>query len=601
MIDARMTTRRRSLTAAMAAAGLLMLAGEARSQLPQGHTVRQGEVDVQVTGQAMTITQTSAAAKLDWQSFDIGRDHAVRIEQPTVDAFLVNRVTGSTQSWIDGALTAKGRVFLINPNGVMFGSTAAVDVGGLVAAGMRLSDEQMRDALAPGLSTLAGDSQVANVGSIVVREGGVATFAADRVQLDGRVDVSRSGALIVESGTSVEISRGVRAGRSIQIRSAASLAVSDGAGHNRLSSRKIQSWLDAGAQVQLTSDRSMTVDGTVEADGAATAGLSLEATGGDIEINSDILVGAGDVAMKVGPGRIVMAEGTEIRTGDGKVSFVALPLNEPTDVVVRLSRVHAPELMIDIPGFAYFEPFEKDFDGSRHADPRVHYSGAFYALNEGSNLRAHSNTYEFADPLPGKNKVINGVLRLTGFNGDATTAIPLRAHGEASIRGALPIAVPEGSVGVGIDPPATDVDVEIEPTPPIVPPISSTSSGSTSPDVPEAQTGAEAQVMASPPPPTALPARPETPASLEIPIKADRRVDPAMPVEAKSPPVAETRSDTARMPLAVRRAIGCEERRGVPMAATCERAAIPTPVPAAPGVFGGIRLPAEASIPAPRR
>lgn len=50
----------------------------------------------------------------------------------------VNRVLGGDPSLIFGSLLANGRVFLLNPNGVLFGSGSTVNVGGLLAATLSL-------------------------------------------------------------------------------------------------------------------------------------------------------------------------------------------------------------------------------------------------------------------------------------------------------------------------------------------------------------------------------------------------------------------------------------------------------------------------------
>ncbi|WP_343629872.1 filamentous hemagglutinin N-terminal domain-containing protein [Roseateles sp.] len=211
----RVSARTRGLVAAMAAAGLLTLAGPALASLPQGHEVRAGQVVPETVGNTMTIRQTSQAAKLDWKSFDIGKDHAVRIEQPNREAFIVNRVTGTTRSQIDGSLTANGRVYLVNPNGVVFGSEAKVDVGGLVAAGVRLADEQMAGEREPQLTRKGATGDIEHSGLIVVREGGVARLVGGEVNLRAGSSVRASGADVVleadatrESGGSVRMEKG---------------------------------------------------------------------------------------------------------------------------------------------------------------------------------------------------------------------------------------------------------------------------------------------------------------------------------------------------------------------------------------------------------
>ena len=211
----RGNARTRGLVAAMAVAGLLTLAGPALAVLPQNHVVTHGQVVPEVVGNAMTIRQTSQAAKLDWTSFDIGKDHAVRIEQPNREAFIVNRVTGTTRSQIDGSLTANGRVYLVNPNGVVFGEHAKVDVGGLIAAGKTLEDAQLVGEVEPQLTSNGATGDIEHSGLIVVREGGVARLVGGEVNLraGSRVRASRADVMLEadanrQDGGSVRMEKG---------------------------------------------------------------------------------------------------------------------------------------------------------------------------------------------------------------------------------------------------------------------------------------------------------------------------------------------------------------------------------------------------------
>ncbi len=187
------------LVAALAAAGLLTLPRGAMAQapaaLPQEHVVHAGRVRVETAGTTMTIDQTSMAAKLDWRSFDIARDHAVRIKQPGPDAFIVNRITGPDPSRIDGALSADGRVYLVNPNGILFGPESKVDVGSLFAAGSRLGDAAMKGERVPAqLGTRA--AQVTHAGLIMVRDGGVASLQGSRVEMKTGSSIEAFGATV---------------------------------------------------------------------------------------------------------------------------------------------------------------------------------------------------------------------------------------------------------------------------------------------------------------------------------------------------------------------------------------------------------------------
>jgi filamentous hemagglutinin family protein len=100
-----------------------------------------GQAAIAQSGSQMTVTQSTDKAILNWQSFNIGSQAGVTFQQPSASAVALNRVLGSDPSAIYGALNANGQVFLVNPNGVLFGQGARVDVGGLVASTLNIRNE----------------------------------------------------------------------------------------------------------------------------------------------------------------------------------------------------------------------------------------------------------------------------------------------------------------------------------------------------------------------------------------------------------------------------------------------------------------------------
>ena len=142
---------------------LLALAGNAQA-LPQGGEVVAGDASIAVSGETMDIQQNSQRAILNFQSFDINSQQTVNFHQPGADAVALSRVLGSNLSEIHGALNANGQVYLINPNGVLFGNGAQVNVGGLVVTTLDLADQDFlagRDAF-----NGSGNGRVENQGSI---------------------------------------------------------------------------------------------------------------------------------------------------------------------------------------------------------------------------------------------------------------------------------------------------------------------------------------------------------------------------------------------------------------------------------------------------
>ncbi|MGH8795688.1 MAG: filamentous hemagglutinin N-terminal domain-containing protein, partial [Caldimonas sp.] len=192
----------------LCAAALLAMSGAACA-LPNGATVVAGQATVQnPTPTQQVVTQGSAKAIIDWRGFSIAAGERVRFDQPSSSAVLLNRVTGYDPSSILGQMQSNGRVFLLNPYGVVFGAGARIDVGGLVASSLSLTNADFlagrynlgsNDATAPvqrgavrndgtisapnGIVVLAAP-QVTNAGTIEANGGRVGLAAANSVLVD---------------------------------------------------------------------------------------------------------------------------------------------------------------------------------------------------------------------------------------------------------------------------------------------------------------------------------------------------------------------------------------------------------------------------------
>lgn len=101
--------------------------------LPQEEKVVVGSATFSKTENKMTITQNSTTTQIDWKSFDIGQNKEVEFKQPGENAVAYNRVIGGNASQIQGKLTANGKVYLANPNGVIITKGAEINVAGLLA------------------------------------------------------------------------------------------------------------------------------------------------------------------------------------------------------------------------------------------------------------------------------------------------------------------------------------------------------------------------------------------------------------------------------------------------------------------------------------
>ena len=215
--------------------------------LPTGEQVVAGQVGVsRPTSQSMLVQQGSSKAIVNWQGFSIGGNESVSIQQPAASSVILNRVVGNNASEIYGRLNANGQVFLVNPSGVLFGRTAMVDVGALVASTLSIGNEDFlagryrftgngkpgmvenQGALAArddGFIALLG-GQVSNSGTISARLGTAGLAAGNKMTLDFAGDglvritvdeaalaaeVRNSGAVIADGGQAILSARSAEA------------------------------------------------------------------------------------------------------------------------------------------------------------------------------------------------------------------------------------------------------------------------------------------------------------------------------------------------------------------------------------------------------
>jgi filamentous hemagglutinin family protein len=182
---------------------------------PSGHSVAHGAVNVSGGSGALTITNTGGtSAIINWSSFSIDPGELTRF-QNFLGLSVLNRVTGTSMSNILGALQSDGRLFLINPNGIVIGGGAFIDVPGFVASTLEMSNDdflagRMRFQEAPG--TTAGT--VENYASIHVSGGGP-VYLVGRSVTSGGVITNPSGEVVLAAGQSVELVEGATPGVSV--------------------------------------------------------------------------------------------------------------------------------------------------------------------------------------------------------------------------------------------------------------------------------------------------------------------------------------------------------------------------------------------------
>lgn len=179
-------------------AGLFLPAAQAN---PSGHQVVAGQASFNQQGSVLSITN-SPGAIINWQNFSINAGETTRFIQQSADSSVLNRVIGQDPSQILGTLQSNGRVFLINPNGILFGQGARIDVNGLVASTLNLSNE---DFLAGRMKFEGGGvGNLKNEGAITTATGGQVYLIAPNVENTGII-TAPNGDIMLAAGHTVHL------------------------------------------------------------------------------------------------------------------------------------------------------------------------------------------------------------------------------------------------------------------------------------------------------------------------------------------------------------------------------------------------------------
>jgi filamentous hemagglutinin family protein len=189
-------------TSMFIAAPLLLTASLVQAGGPSGGQVTAGSGSIAQSGTLTTITQQSPKLSLSWISFNIAPQDTVDFVQPSASAIAVNRIFDTNGTQILGHLNANGQVYLINPNGILFGPGAELNVGGLVATTL-----DFKGSSADGSTTsFSGNSasSVVNEGAINAAPGGYVALLASRVSNQGVIS-AQLGTVALAAGSAATL------------------------------------------------------------------------------------------------------------------------------------------------------------------------------------------------------------------------------------------------------------------------------------------------------------------------------------------------------------------------------------------------------------
>jgi len=339
--------------------------------LPTQGQVVSGSAGISSLGAAMTITQSTDRAAINWQSFNVGADARVNVVQNNSQSVLLNRVVGNEMSQIRGQISANGQVVLVNPNGIVMGPTGRITASAFTASTFGITDANfeaghmkyerngstgkivhqghIQTAEAGGYVALIG-AEVNNEGTITTRQGAVVLAAADAVTLPslseinnvsvplsrnvrlelnpaafGSASVSNSGVIQTEGGQVLL--------RAAAVVDAISLVAQAKVTHNGT----IDTTGEQGGRVDILAD-----NGRIRVSGSVTANSTSGAAGADVYIGRDehtnVLAAVGDAsgATLESKGGFVETSGEFLKTTGTRV-FAKDWLLDPTNITIAAS------------------------------------------------------------------------------------------------------------------------------------------------------------------------------------------------------------------------------------------------------------------------
>lgn len=138
---------------------------------PKGGVVISGKAQMIEKGPKLEITASDKAI-IHWKDFSLEKGEKVKFIQPNKNSAALNKVLGNCVSKIMGTIEANGKVYLINPNGLLIGKEGVIDTAGFVASTLDIHTQAFID---NGALDFIGDSSgnIINLGKISAWDGDI--------------------------------------------------------------------------------------------------------------------------------------------------------------------------------------------------------------------------------------------------------------------------------------------------------------------------------------------------------------------------------------------------------------------------------------------
>jgi len=316
---------------------------------PEGGEVTRGDATINSTDpRNLQINQSSNKAIIKWQSFNVGSDESVNFHTPDASAITLNRITSGDASQILGHVSSNGQLWLINPNGILFGQGAQVNVAGLLASTMDITDENFLNSNYVFSQSSSNLASIINQGNINATNGGYVAMLAPQINNTGIIS-AELGTVAMVAGNQATLT--FQNNHLLNIAVPSNVPLYDGTGKpmTLTNSGTIQA---DGGQVLLTAagmnellDESINVTGIIKADTVSESQgkIILSASGNTILDNATISAQGGSVEV-LGQHEVKLLDNTSINAGGGQI-YVGWDQDDPSAIEAQAT-VIAPNVYL---------------------------------------------------------------------------------------------------------------------------------------------------------------------------------------------------------------------------------------------------------------
>jgi filamentous hemagglutinin family protein len=176
---------------------------------PSGMHVVAGKASVDGTDGPTLRIEAQDKTVINWDNFSIGPQENCIFLQPNATSAVLNRVTGLLPTNIHGVLQSNGKVFLINPQGILIGKNATIDTASFLASTLDLKNE---DFISGNFLTFENNTSksLVNLGTIHASEGDITLLGyivknEGKLEAKGNISIGVGEKIIIKPASSENI------------------------------------------------------------------------------------------------------------------------------------------------------------------------------------------------------------------------------------------------------------------------------------------------------------------------------------------------------------------------------------------------------------